>query len=198
VTLRLEIDGCAVDAPEGNAIFALAELAGVRVPTSCHGNGKCRECMVEVLEGGALLSPREAVEEPLGPTFRLACRARAAGGEGQVSCRTLRRGGMRIETESALAAGDSAGPESLAESGSGCCHDAPHASRVRELRPAVTRAGGRIWLGDESIEDREGPFSAWRWTSARPPWPRGCLTSGRAPRSRRRLSKTRSALAAAT
>jgi len=158
VTLRLEIDGCAVDAPEGNAIFALAELAGVRVPTSCHGNGKCRECMVEVLEGGALLSPREAVEEPLGPTFRLACRARAAGGEGQVSCRTLRRGGMRIETESALAAGGSAGPESLAESGSECCHDAPHASRARELRPAVTRAGGRIWIGDESIEDRGGPL----------------------------------------
>jgi uncharacterized 2Fe-2S/4Fe-4S cluster protein (DUF4445 family) len=80
-------------------LFECAESVGVRVPTSCIKQGKCRECMLEIEEGAELLSPRTPEEEHLGEGFRLACRTRVVG-DGVVRCHTLRRGAMRIVEES--------------------------------------------------------------------------------------------------
>jgi len=44
----LTINGHSVEANPASSIFDHAETLGVRVPTSCHKQGKCRECMVEV------------------------------------------------------------------------------------------------------------------------------------------------------
>ena len=54
--LAVTIDGVAVPAQEGASLFECAEAAGVRVPTSCVKQGKCRECLVEVEEGAFLLT----------------------------------------------------------------------------------------------------------------------------------------------
>jgi uncharacterized 2Fe-2S/4Fe-4S cluster protein (DUF4445 family) len=79
----------------GGSLFDCAETAGIRVPTSCIKQGKCRECIVEIEAGGELLSPRAPEEAHLGDGFRLACRTHVAG-DGVVRCHTMRRGAMRI------------------------------------------------------------------------------------------------------
>jgi len=108
----------------------------VRVPTSCHKQGRCRECLVEIVEGGALLSPPEPEEQSLEPGFRLACRCRIAAETGVVRCHTLRRGRMQIE-EHALAV--PAGGE-------------------RPRDPAVTRAGDWVLLDGEPLVRAAGPL----------------------------------------
>lgn len=69
---------------------------GVLVPTSCHKQGKCRECLVEVESGGELLTELEPQEDHLPEGFRLSCRARFRC-PGEVRAHTMRRGRMRIE-----------------------------------------------------------------------------------------------------
>ena len=86
--------------PEPNTtLYQCAETLGVRVPTSCFSQGKCRECLVEVTEGEDLLTPRSPEEEHLQGSFRLSCRARTIAGTGTICCSTLRRGALRIEEE---------------------------------------------------------------------------------------------------
>lgn len=84
-------------APVGDdaTLFDCAEAIGLRVPTSCVKQGKCRECLLEIEAGEELLSPRTSQEAHLGERFRLACRTRIVG-EGTVRCHTLRRGTMRV------------------------------------------------------------------------------------------------------
>jgi uncharacterized 2Fe-2S/4Fe-4S cluster protein (DUF4445 family) len=94
--MRVEIDRRTVEAAPGTSLFDCAETAGVRVPTSCRKNGKCRECLVEVTEGAGLLTPRTEEEEHLKGPFRLSCRARLTEATGTLRCHTLRRGSMRI------------------------------------------------------------------------------------------------------
>ncbi len=89
------INGCPIEAMPGMSLFACAERLGVRVPTSCNGQGKCKECMVEVIEGMEWLSPRGEFERHLNGRFRLSCRAQVTGGA--IACHTMRRGAMRIE-----------------------------------------------------------------------------------------------------
>ena len=94
---RLTLDSRAIDAPPGVSLFDLAEQLGVRVPTSCQKQGKCRECLVEVKEGMEHLSPRTPEEKHLGGSFRLACRCHIASDAGAIACHTLRRTQMRVE-----------------------------------------------------------------------------------------------------
>ena len=96
----LTINGLSVEAAPGATLFDCAERLGIRVPTSCHKQGKCRECMVEVTEGMEHLSPPTDRERHLSGAFRLSCRTSIAG-EGPVRCHTMRRGHMRIEREAA-------------------------------------------------------------------------------------------------
>jgi uncharacterized 2Fe-2S/4Fe-4S cluster protein (DUF4445 family) len=133
VALAVTIDGTAVPAEEGRSLFECAEAAGVRVPTSCVKQGKCRECLVEVEEGAHLLTALAPQEDHLAGRFRLSCRARITG-PGVIRCHTLRRGALRIETEAA-----------------GLDLPVP-------LEPAVTRAGGRVLLEGRPLAEAAGPL----------------------------------------
>src|SRR6188768_558426 len=98
VTLR--VNGHSVPVPAGVSLFTAAEQAGIRVPTSCVTQGKCKECVVEVTSGMELLSEPTEFEKHLdvrSSRFRLSCQARVAGGEGEIAYHTMRRGQMRIE-----------------------------------------------------------------------------------------------------
>ena len=95
--VRLQIDDTALDVGPGETLFECSErMDGVRIPTSCLKNGKCRECMVEVDEGMQCLTPRTAEEAHLTGEFRLSCRAKVDADAGAVRCRTLRRGRLQI------------------------------------------------------------------------------------------------------
>ncbi len=97
------INGKNFDARPELSLFDLAESAGVRVPTSCRKQGKCKECMVEVSEGMEFLSPRTEFEEHLRGSFRLSCQTRPVSGEGMIRCHTMRRGEMQISGTGLLA-----------------------------------------------------------------------------------------------
>jgi uncharacterized 2Fe-2S/4Fe-4S cluster protein (DUF4445 family) len=92
----LTINGLSIEAGPESSLFEYAERLGVRIPTSCLKQGKCRECLVEVIEGAEFLSPRTERERHLSGAFRLSCRTGVTG-EGQVRCHTMRRGRMQIE-----------------------------------------------------------------------------------------------------
>ena len=96
--VRVSIDEQSLDAEPGASLFECAEQMGVRVPTSCNKNGKCRECLVDVTEGMTHLSSLTEEEQHLQGGYRLACRARVL--HGQVTCRTLSRGSL-VTLESA-------------------------------------------------------------------------------------------------
>jgi uncharacterized 2Fe-2S/4Fe-4S cluster protein (DUF4445 family) len=96
----LTINGHRVDVAAGVSLFDAAAQAGVRVPTSCVTQGKCKECIVEVTAGMELLSPPTPQERHLDlkrANFRLSCQCRVVADTGDVHCHTMRRGRMRIE-----------------------------------------------------------------------------------------------------
>src|SRR5260221_588479 len=73
MAITLAINGRTTQAVPGVCLFDLAESLGVQVPTSCRKQGKCKECMVEVIAGMELLSPPTEAEEHLKDNFRLSC-----------------------------------------------------------------------------------------------------------------------------
>src|SRR5581483_4766117 len=110
---------------------------GIRVPTSCQKNGKCKECVVEVTEGMELLAPLSPPESHLKDRFRLSCCANVIGNGGVIRCHTMRRGDMRIESHAL---------------------QLPASSQKLRLDPAVTRQGDRILLDGEEIDRSTGPI----------------------------------------
>jgi uncharacterized 2Fe-2S/4Fe-4S cluster protein (DUF4445 family) len=130
----LTIDGVSGALGSEESLFDRAEALGIHVPTSCIKQGKCRECLLEVEAGAELLSPPAPQERHLEGRFRLACRTRLVA-PGDVRCHTLRRGALRIETET----------EGL------------DASRLR-LDPAVTRDGRHVLLDGEPLAVADGPL----------------------------------------
>ncbi|HEY1340570.1 MAG TPA: 2Fe-2S iron-sulfur cluster-binding protein, partial [Bryobacteraceae bacterium] len=105
--VALSINGRSIEAAAGPSLFDYAERLGVRVPTSCRKQGKCRECLVEVAEGMACLSAPVEQERHLNGDFRLSCRTHVTAESGRVQCHTMRRGHMRIERGAVgLPAGD--------------------------------------------------------------------------------------------
>jgi uncharacterized 2Fe-2S/4Fe-4S cluster protein (DUF4445 family) len=117
------INGHQVDVPAGGSLFEAAALAGVRVPTSCLAQGKCKECIVEVTRGADLLAARSAHERHLKGAFRLSCQSRIEAAAGDIECHTMRRGHMRIERQAL---------------------NLPVSTVRLPIDPAVTREGGRI------------------------------------------------------
>ena len=91
------INGQTASAAPGISLFDCAERLRVHVPTSCLKQGKCKECIVEVVEGMDCLSARTPHELHLRGNFRLSCRSTVTAAAGQVRCHTMRRGRMRIE-----------------------------------------------------------------------------------------------------
>lgn len=137
MSVELHVNSIAGAAPAGKSLFDCAESLGVQVPTSCNKNGRCRECVVEVIEGMELLSGREPEERHLKGAFRLSCRARVKEGEGIIRCHTMRRGAMRIEKHA---------------------FELPTGTRTWPLDPAVTRDGDRILLDGVEIDRSTGPI----------------------------------------
>lgn len=131
--MSLTIDGVRVPAGLGQSLFECAEAAGVRIPTSCVKQGKCRECLVEVEEGAGRLTAPAPQEEHLSGRFRLSCRARIVAGSGDVVCHTLRRGALRVETEA---------------------HGLT--AQAGRFDPAVTRDGRRVLLDGREIAQADG------------------------------------------
>jgi uncharacterized 2Fe-2S/4Fe-4S cluster protein (DUF4445 family) len=93
----LNINGHSTPVTAGLSLFHHAESLGVRVPTSCHKQGKCKECMVDVTTGMECLSARTEAEAHLKDRFRLSCQTFVTAETGAVQCHTMRRGQMRIE-----------------------------------------------------------------------------------------------------
>jgi uncharacterized 2Fe-2S/4Fe-4S cluster protein (DUF4445 family) len=136
VAATLTLNGQTTAAVPGLTLFEHAERLGVRVPTSCKKQGKCKECLVEVTEGGALLSAPTPEEQHLRGHFRLSCRTTIAG-DGHVRCHTMRRGQLRVLT--------------------GCADIAARHTGLA-LDPAVIRDGDRILIDGDEIARSAGPI----------------------------------------
>ena len=137
MSVEIQINHRRGTATPGSSLFDCAEALGVQVPTSCRKQGKCKECMVEVVEGQQCLSARTPAERHLTGNFRLSCSCQVVATNGFVNCRTLRRGEMRIERHG--------------------FHLPTNAKQVTP-DPAVTRAGVRILLDGQEIDRGTGPI----------------------------------------
>jgi uncharacterized 2Fe-2S/4Fe-4S cluster protein (DUF4445 family) len=137
MTVTLTINGQSIEAASGQSLFERAEALDIDVPTSCRKQGKCKECMVEVVDGMELLSSRAAPEEHLKGSFRLSCQSFVTGATGHVRCHTMRRGQMRIERHAL---------------------GLPGAERPTHLDPAVTRDGDRILIDGVEVDRSTGPI----------------------------------------
>jgi uncharacterized 2Fe-2S/4Fe-4S cluster protein (DUF4445 family) len=137
MAVTLTINGQSTQATDARSLFDYAEGMGIDVPTSCRKQGKCKECMVEVVEGMSALSAPTAPESHLRGNFRLSCQAHVAAAEGHVRCHTMRRGHMRIERHA---------------------FGLPVAEREFKPDPAVTRDGDRILIDGVEIARGTGPL----------------------------------------
>jgi uncharacterized 2Fe-2S/4Fe-4S cluster protein (DUF4445 family) len=137
MAVTLTINGQSIQATDGRSLFDYAESMGIDVPTSCRKQGKCKECMVEVVEGMSALSAIAEPELHLKGNFRLSCQTSVTSAEGHVRCHTMRRGHMRIERHS---------------------FGLPIGNREFALDPAVTRDGDRILIDGVEVERSAGPI----------------------------------------
>lgn len=131
------INGQSIEASSGLSLFDHAEKLGVDVPTSCRKQGKCKECMVEIVAGMELLSKPAEPEKHLKGKFRLSCQTYASAGSGEVRCHTMRRGNMRIERHAL---------------------GLPLNHRRMEPDPTVTRDGDRILIDGVEVDRSTGPI----------------------------------------
>jgi len=120
-----------------SSLFDYAETLGINVPTSCRKQGKCKECVVEIVEGMDLLSERLPAENHLKGNFRLSCSCRIVKNSGVVRCHTMRRGEMRIERHAL---------------------QLPPSAQKLKPAPAVMRNGDRILLDGEEIARSTAPI----------------------------------------
>jgi uncharacterized 2Fe-2S/4Fe-4S cluster protein (DUF4445 family) len=137
MAVTLIINGQSTQTTDGRSLFDYAEALGIDVPTSCRKQGKCKECMVEVVEGMSALSPTAEPEHHLKGNFRLSCQTSVTAAEGHVRCHTMRRGHMIIERHS---------------------FGLPISNRELKLDPAVTRDGDRILIDGVEVERSTGPI----------------------------------------
>jgi uncharacterized 2Fe-2S/4Fe-4S cluster protein (DUF4445 family) len=137
MAVTLTINGQSTQATDARSLFEFAEAMGIDVPTSCRKQGKCKECMVEVVEGMSALSALSEPESHLKGNFRLSCQAHVSGVEGHVRCHSMRRGHMRIEHHA---------------------FGLPIANRDFKPDPAVTRDGDRILIDGVEIARSTGPL----------------------------------------
>jgi len=79
----------------GRTLFEYADEVATDVPASCRRTGRCRECVVEVRQGGEALSERTAPEAYLPGQFRLACQAKVVELTSDIEFSIIRRR-MRI------------------------------------------------------------------------------------------------------
>ncbi|HTX42384.1 MAG TPA: ASKHA domain-containing protein [Acidobacteriaceae bacterium] len=137
MALTLTINGQSIEARKELSLFEHAEALDIDVPTSCRKQGKCRECMVEVVEGLDALSPITEAERHLRGKFRLSCQTRVVADRGHVRCHTMRRGQMRIERQAL---------------------GLPVSHAAMPLDPAVRRDGDRILIDGVEVDRSTGPI----------------------------------------
>ena len=65
MSVELHFNGLRTSVMPGSSLFDYAESLGIHVPTSCRKQGKCKECVVEVVEGMECLSPPVPAEKHL-------------------------------------------------------------------------------------------------------------------------------------
>jgi uncharacterized 2Fe-2S/4Fe-4S cluster protein (DUF4445 family) len=135
MAVLLTINGQTTPAEPGPSLFDYAERLGIKVPTSCQKQGKCKECLMEIVQGMDRLSPPTPHEEHLRGNFRLSCQCHVVADAGEVRCHTMRRGRMRIES----------GGRGL-----------PLDDQGMDFDPAVTRDGDRILIDGEEIDRCQG------------------------------------------
>jgi uncharacterized 2Fe-2S/4Fe-4S cluster protein (DUF4445 family) len=132
--VAVTINGQTTQTESGASLFDCADGIGIRVPTSCRKQGKCKECIVEVTEGLDRLSEPTEQERHLKGNFRLSCQARVT--TGTIRCHTMRRANLRIERHAfGLPLG-----------------------RKAALEPAVTRDGERVLIDGVEIARDPGPI----------------------------------------
>lgn len=136
MSVAVSINGVDTKANRGACLFDVAQSVGVRVPTSCVKQGKCKECVVEIADGANLLSAPTEHERHLKGHFRLSCQCKIVADAGAIRCHTMRRGQMRIERGAASYA----------------------LPRQYSLDPAVTRVGSEVFLDGQKIDARSGPI----------------------------------------
>jgi uncharacterized 2Fe-2S/4Fe-4S cluster protein (DUF4445 family) len=137
MAVTLTINGQSIEATDAGSLFDYAEAMGIDVPTSCRKQGKCKECMFEVVEGMSALSALAEPESHLKGNFRLSCQTHVTAAEGHVRCHTMRRGHMRIERHA---------------------FGLPIANRDFKPDPTVTRDGDRILIDGVEVERSTGPL----------------------------------------
>ncbi len=137
MAVTLTINGKSTEARSGLSLFDQAEAMDIDVPTSCRKQGKCKECMVEVVEGMDALSAMAEPERHLKGNFRLSCQTFVTAETGHVRCHTMRRGTMRIERQAL---------------------GLPVSHTEFELDPAVTRDGDRILIDGVEVERSTAPI----------------------------------------
>jgi uncharacterized 2Fe-2S/4Fe-4S cluster protein (DUF4445 family) len=137
--VSVSINGHCLDVVPGTSIFDAATRVGVRIPTSCVSQGKCKECIVEVGSGMDLLAARSEHERHLSGPFRLSCQSTVTATEGAVECHTMRRGQMRIERHAL---------------------NLPVSRDSWRLDPAVVRENGRVVdrLSGKVLAESRGPI----------------------------------------
>ncbi len=137
MAVTLTINGQTTETIDTRSLFDYAEAMGIDVPTSCRKQGKCKECMIEVVEGMSALSPLAEPERHLKGNFRLSCQTTVTATEGHVRCHTMRRGHMRIERHT---------------------FGLPISNRDFKIDPAVTRDGDRVLIDGIEIARSTGPL----------------------------------------
>ncbi len=138
MSVELHINDKAAPVEPGPSLFEFAEdQFGIYVPNSCRKRGKCRECLVEIIEGAELLTPKTQSELHLKGKYRLSCQTWLAAETGSVRCHTMRRGQMKIERHAM---------------------NLPVSREQLKLEPCVTRKGKAIFLDGEQIDESDGPL----------------------------------------
>ncbi len=94
----VKLNGREAQAHSGKSLFDYADFMRVRVPSSCGRGGQCHECIVEVKEGMAGLTPNSRDEYFLSGGYRLACQAIITDPSHTIEFAVLRRQ-PRILTE---------------------------------------------------------------------------------------------------
>ena len=137
MSVELHFNNQRRDVAPGASLFEYAESQGINVPTSCRKQGKCKECVVEIIEGMDCLTARVPAEAHLKGNFRLSCSCRIIKDSGVVRCHTMRRGEMHIERDAL---------------------HLPGGNLKLKLEPTVTRDGDRILLDGEEIARSTAPI----------------------------------------
>ncbi len=137
MSVELYFNGQHTQVKPGLSLFEHAENMGIQVPTSCRKQGKCKECLVEVVEGMDCLSAPVEQEGHLKDNFRLSCCSNVVKEEGVIRCHTMRRGEMKIERQAL---------------------HLPGSNQKLKIDPCVTRDGDRILLDGEEIDRNPGPI----------------------------------------